>query len=106
MKNWKHPLITGQTTPAQVLVVNFDARGWAIIAHRRTPCVRGDVELIRWAKKVGQQPVRGEPGLQAGGNCWSRQFEQGVWKVKDLAKREETAVKESELVGSIQSSLQ
>jgi histidyl-tRNA synthetase len=29
------------------------------------------------------------------------EFEQGVWKVKNLAKREETAVKEEELVDRI-----
>ncbi len=35
----------------------------------------------------------------------SAEFEQGVWKVKNLAKREEAAVPEGQLVESVRTSL-
>ena len=50
------------------------------------------------AKKVGQQLAYAEKrGFKLAVIAGPSEFEQGVWKVKDLAKREEVAVPEAEL---------
>lgn len=104
MEELKHPLITGQSTPAQVLVVNFDA-GRLGDYQRIARMLRAagvNVEVYPDAKKVGQQLSYAEKrGFKLAVIAGSAEFEQGVWKVKDLAKREEVAVKETELVERI-----
>jgi histidyl-tRNA synthetase len=101
MEELKHPLLTGQSTPAQVLVVNFDAArlgDYQRIA-RALRAAGVNVEVYPDAKKVGQQLGYAEKrGFKLAVIAGPAEFEQGVWKVKDLAKREETAVKEGELV--------
>jgi histidyl-tRNA synthetase len=108
MEELKHPLLTGQTTPAQVLVVNFDAArlgDYQRIA-RSLRAAGVYVEVYPDAKKVGQQLAYAEKrGFKLAVIAGDREFEQGVWKVKDLAKREETAVPEAELVERIKQSL-
>jgi histidyl-tRNA synthetase len=109
MEELKHPLITGQTTPAQVLVVNFDATrlgDYQRIARK----LRADgvnVEVYPDAtKKVGQQFGYAEKrGFKLAVIAGPAEFEQGVWKVKDLAKREEVAVPEGQLMESVRTSL-
>ena len=64
------------------------------------------VEVYPDAKKVGQQLGFAEKrGFRLAVIAGPAEFEQGTWKVKDLAKREERAIPEAELVGAVQSSL-
>ena len=108
MEELKHPLLTGQSTPAQVLVVNFDAArigDYQRIA-RALRAAGINVEVYPDVKKVGQQLAFAEKrGFKLAVIAGPAEFEQGVWKVKDLAKREETAVTESELVERIRQSV-
>jgi histidyl-tRNA synthetase len=105
MEELKHPLITGQSTPAQVLVVNFDETRLGdyqrIARALRAAGVAVEVYPDA-AKKVGQQFGFAEKrGFRLAVIAGPAEFEQGVWKVKNLAKREETAVPEAELVKRI-----
>jgi len=101
MEERKHPLITGQTTPAEVLVVQFDAARLGDY-QRIARALRSAgvcVEVYPDAKKVGQQLAYAEKrGFKLAVIAGAAEFEQGVWKVKNLAKREEIAVPEAELV--------
>ena len=109
MEELKHPLLTGQTTPAQVLVVNFDAArlgDYQRIA-RALRAASVNTEVYPDAKKIGVQLAYAEKrGFALAVIAGPAEFEQGVWKIKDLAKREETAVPEAELVGAVQSAVQ
>jgi len=104
MEELKHPLLTGQTTPAQVLVVNFDANrlgDYQRIA-RLLRAAGIAVEVYPDAKKVGQQLAYAEKrGFKLAVIAGDREFAAGVWNVKDLTKREEVAVLEAELVERI-----
>ena len=66
MEELKHPLLTGQTTPAQVLVVQFDAArlgDYQRIA-RQLRAAGIATEVYPDAKKIGQQfAVRREARL-------------------------------------------
>lgn len=108
MEELKHPLLTGQTTPAQVLVVNFDAArlGDYQRVARLLRAAGVSAEVYPDAKKVGQQLSYAEKrGFKFALIAGPAEFEQGAWKVKDLAKREETAVPEAQLVESVRSFL-
>ena len=107
LEELKHPLMGGQTTPADVLIVQFDAARLGdyqrVARHLRAAGVA--VEVYPDAKKVGQQLQYAEKrGFRVAVIAGPAEFEQGVWKVKDLAKREETAVAEAELVSRIRAS--
>jgi histidyl-tRNA synthetase len=101
MEELKHLLITGQSTPAEVLIVNFDAArlgDYQRIA-RQLRAAGVNVEVYPDAKKVGQQLAFAEKrGFKLAVIAGPAEFDAGVWKVKDLAKREEAALPESELV--------
>ncbi|WP_439622884.1 histidine--tRNA ligase [Gemmata sp.] len=105
MEELKHPWLTGQTTPAQVLVVNFDATRLGdyqrIASVLRAAGV--SVEVYPEAgKKVGQQFAYAEKrGFKLAVTAGPAEFEQSVWKVKDLAKREEATVPEAEVVAKV-----
>lgn len=104
MEELKYPLLTGQTTPAQVLVVNFDAArlGDYQRVARLLRSAGVNAEVYPDAKKVGQQLSYAEKrGFKFALIAGPAEFEQGVWKVKDLAKRKETVVAEAELVERI-----
>jgi histidyl-tRNA synthetase len=106
MEAMRHSLLTGQTTPAQVLVVNFDAErlGDYQRVARSLRAAGMSVEVYPDAKKVGQQLAYAEKrGFKLAVIAGEQEFTQGVWKVKDLAKREETTVVEAELVGRVKS---
>jgi histidyl-tRNA synthetase len=101
MEELKHPLLTSQSTPAEVLVVQFDAsrlgdyQRIARMLREAGLCV----EVYPDAKKVGQQLAYAEKrGFRLAAIAGPSEFEQGVWKIKNLAKREEFAVPESEVV--------
>jgi histidyl-tRNA synthetase len=102
----KHPLLTGRTTPAEVLVVQFDAArlGDYQRVARSLRAAGINVEVFPDAKKIGQQLSYAESrGFKLALIAGPAEFEQDVWKVKDLAKREETTVPEAELVARIKS---
>ena len=104
MEELKHPLLTGQSTPAQVLVVNFDpARLGDYQRIARSLRAAGvNVEVYPDAKKVGQQLAYAEKrGFKLAVIAGDREFAAGVWNVKNLAKREEAAVPEAELVSRV-----
>ena len=64
-----------------------------------------NVEVYPDAKKVGQQLAYAEKrGFKLAVIAGPDEFEQGVWKVKDLAKREEVTVPEAELVEHVRTS--
>lgn len=108
MEELKHPLLTGATTPAQVLVVNFDATrlGDYQRISRALRAAGVSAEVYPEAKKVGAQLGYAEKrGFKLALIAGPSEFEQGVWKLKDLAKREEKAIVESEVVGAVQSAV-
>jgi histidyl-tRNA synthetase len=108
MEELKHPLLTGQTTPAEVLVVNFDAArlGEYQRVARDLRAAGLNVEVYPDAKKVGQQlKYAGDRGFKLAVIAGEQEFAAGVWKVKNLAKREEVAVPDAELVAAVQSAL-
>lgn len=101
MEELKHPLLTGQSTPAQVLVVQFEAArlGEYQRVARKLRDAGIAVEVFPDAKKIGQQLAYAEKrGFKVALIAGGLEFEQGVWKVKDLARRVEQAVPEGELV--------
>jgi histidyl-tRNA synthetase len=104
MEELKHPLLAGRTTPADVLVVQFDAArlgDYQRIA-RSLRAAGIATEVYPEAKKVGQQLAFSEKrGFRLALIAGPSEFEQGVWKVKDLAKREETAVPEPGLIAAV-----
>lgn len=108
MEEIKHPLLTGQTTPAEVLVVNFDASrlgDYQRIA-RDLRAAGVNVEVYPEAKKLGQQFAYAEKrGFKLAIIAGSAEFDAGVWKVKDLAKREETTVPNAEVVAAVRGQL-
>ena len=95
-------------TPAPVLVVQFDAKHLGEY-QRIARTLRGEgigVEVYPDAKKPGQQLKYAEGrgfkvALIAGGD----EFAQGVWKVKDLAKREEKVVPAAEVPAAVRALL-
>jgi histidyl-tRNA synthetase len=101
-------LLPTASTPAPVLVVQFDADRLGDY-QRVARLLRAEgvgVEVFPDAKKIGQQLAYAEKrgfrlALIAGGN----EFSQGVWKLKDLAARQETAVPEADLVKAVKSAL-
>jgi histidyl-tRNA synthetase len=105
MEQLKHPLLTGQTTPAEVLVVNFDANrlGDYQRVARALRAAGLNVEVYPDdAKKVGQQLGYAEKrGFKLAVIAGEQEFAAGVWKVKNLAKREEVAVPDAELVARV-----
>jgi histidyl-tRNA synthetase len=105
MEELKHPLLTGQSTPAQVLVVNFDAGRLGdyqrIARALRAAGVAAEVYPDA-TKKVGQQLAYAEKrGFELAVIAGDREFAAGVWNVKNLAKREEAAVPEAALSASV-----
>jgi len=108
MEAMQHPLLTGQTTPAEVLVVNFDETrlgDYQRIA-RDLRAAGWNVEVFPDARKIGQQLGYAEKrGFKLAVIAGPAEFEHGVWKIKDLARREETTVPEAELLARVKSLL-
>jgi histidyl-tRNA synthetase len=101
-------LVPKTATPAPVLVVQFDAERLGDYQRvARTLRAAGiGTEAYPETKKLGQQFQYAERrgfrvAVIAGGN----EFAAGVWKVKDLAAREEKTVPEAELIQAIQAVL-
>jgi len=101
--------MTGNNTPAQVLVLNFDSQylGHYQRVARTLRAAGVGVEVYPEVKRVKAQfeyaDKRGfRVALIAGGD----EFTNGVWKVKDMAKREEATVPETDVLATVQAALQ
>jgi len=92
-------------TTAPVLILQFDASRYGDY-QRMARMLRLDgigTEVFPEAKKLGQQFQYAERrGFRLALIAGSNEFEQGVWKVKDLAKKEETTVPEADVIATIQ----
>jgi histidyl-tRNA synthetase len=97
-------LIEAVSTPAPVLVIQFAPEylpGYARVAQllRRA---KVNTEVYPEAKKLGAQLKYAESrGVKVALIAGSEEFDRGVWKVKDLAKRTESTVPESEVVAEV-----
>jgi histidyl-tRNA synthetase len=94
-------LLKRTSTPAAVLVVQFTADRVGEYQHMaRDLRAQGiAVEVFPEAKKVGQQLQYAERrGFRVALIAGPDEFMQGLWKVKDLARREEAAVPRAEVV--------
>jgi histidyl-tRNA synthetase len=94
-------LLPKTATPAPVLMLQFTAE--QLGEYQRTARMLRSagigVEVYPEAKKVGQQLQYAERrGFKLALIAGPDEFAQGVWKIKDLAKREETTVAADELV--------
>ena len=94
-------LVPKTATPAPVLVLQLDASrlgDYQRIARTLRAAGIG-TEVYPDAKKLDKQFQYAERrGFRLGLIAGSNEFTQGVWKVKDLLKREEQTVPESGLV--------
>lgn len=109
MEAMRHPWLTDRTTPAQVLVVNFDAGrigDYQRLARAlRTAGISAEVYPDKPGKIGAQLGYAEKRGFRVAVIAGPTEFEQGVWKVKDLACREETTVAEADLVARVRSVL-
>jgi histidyl-tRNA synthetase len=97
-------LLPGATAPAPVLMIQFTADrlgDYQRVASTLRQAGVG-VEVYPEARKVGQQLQYAERrGFQLAVIAGPDEFEKGVWKVKDLGRREETAVAEADLAAHV-----
>lgn len=96
------------TTPAPVLVTQFDAeRLGEYMRIARTLRASGiNVEVYPDAKKLGKQlQYADRKGFRLALIAGSDEFGKGVWQVKNLSSGEATLVAETDLVTAIQSQL-
>ena len=97
-------LLRASSTPASVLLVQFTAdRLEDYERMARTLRAEGiGVEVYPEARKIGAQLQYAERrGFAAALIAGSDEFAQGVWKVKDLARREEVAVPAVEVAAAV-----
>ena len=92
------------STPAPVLLVQFSAERLGEYA-RMARSLRAEgigVELYPEAKKIGQQLQYAERrGFRVALIAGPDEFAQGLWKVKDLCRREEVAVPTALVAGAV-----
>jgi histidyl-tRNA synthetase len=108
MEELKHPWLTGTTTPAKVLVLNFDAKfvGQYQKAARELRAAGIGVEVYPDAKKLGPQFQYAEKrGFRLALIAGENEIVEGVWKLKDLTKREEIEVSADGLVEKVKTLL-
>ncbi len=97
-------LLPKTATPAPVLVVQFspDRLGEYQKMARELRAEGIGVEVYPEAKKVGQQFKYAEQrGFRLALIAGPDEFAQGMWKIKDLARREETTVAAAEVSGAV-----
>jgi histidyl-tRNA synthetase len=102
-------LLQSVATPAPVFVVQFsaDRLGDYQRLARSLRAAGIGTEVFAEAKKVGQQLQYAEKrGFRLALIAGPDEFTQGVWKIKDLAKREEQTIPESEILNTVQGMLQ
>jgi histidyl-tRNA synthetase len=98
-------LLPKTATAAPVLVLQFDAVRYGDYQRMaRTLRAAGiGTEVYPEPKKLGHQFQYAERrGFRLALIAGSNEFAQGVWKVKDLAKKEETTVNEADAIATIQ----
>jgi histidyl-tRNA synthetase len=92
------------STPAQVLIVQFSAERLGDY-QKMARSLRAEgigVEVYPEAKKVGQQLQYAEKrGFRVALIAGPDEFDRGVWKVKDLASREEITVPAADVLASV-----
>ncbi len=97
-------LLPRTATPAPVLVVQFDAARLGDY-QRLARALRAEgigVEVYPEAKKLGQQLKYAEGrGFRVALIAGENEFAQGVWQVKDLARREQATVPEAEVARAV-----
>ncbi len=101
-------MLASVTAPAPVLIVQFVAEQLGAYHHmgRVLRAAGIGAEVYPDAKKVGQQLQYAERrGFRVALIAGSDEFAQGVWKIKDLDRRQETAVPAGEVAGAIQTVL-
>jgi histidyl-tRNA synthetase len=97
-------MVPSESTTAPVLVVQFsgDRLGDYERMARALRAAGIGVDVFPDAKKVGQQLQFAERrGFKLALIAGPDEFEQKVWKIKNLALREETTVPEAEVIGTI-----
>jgi len=104
MEEIKHPWMTGQSTPAPVLVLQFE-NTWLGHYQRVARSLRAagiGAEVYPEVKRLKAQfEYADKRGFQVALIAGSEEFAKGVWKIKDLVKREEVTVTEAEVVGKV-----
>jgi len=101
-------LLPKTSTPAPVLVVQFDATRVADYQRlaRLLRAVGIAVEVYPDAKKIGQQLQYAERrGFRVAVIAGGDEFARGEWKVKNLATREEKSVPEAQVAATIRAAL-
>jgi histidyl-tRNA synthetase len=97
-------LVPKTATPAPALVVQFSAERLGDY-QRLARALRAegiDVEVYPEAKKIGQQLQYAEKrGFRVALIAGPEEFARGVWKVKDLARRQESPVPEAEIAAAV-----
>jgi histidyl-tRNA synthetase len=109
MEQLKHPWMTGHTTPAQVLVINFDSQriGEYQRVARMLRAAGIGVEVYPEVKKLKNQfEYADKRGFAVAVIAGGDEFAKGVWKVKDLKKREEVEVSEGEVMERVRTAIQ
>jgi histidyl-tRNA synthetase len=92
------------STPAPVLIVQFEPRwlGQYQLLARNLRAAGVGVEVYPDAKKVGQQLKYAETrGFRVALLAGENEFAQGVWQVKDLARREQQTVQGTEVLAAV-----
>jgi histidyl-tRNA synthetase len=108
LEELQHPLLHQRQTPAEVLIVQFDAEHLADYQRlaRQLRAAGMAVEVYPEAKKIGQQLAYAEKrGLRCALIAGSEEFARGLWKIKDLSRRAETTVTAAEVVEATQAIL-
>lgn len=98
-------LLPQSATPAPVLVLQFDATRYGDYQRIGRLLRQAGIgtEVYPEAKKLGQQFQYAEKrGFRIALIAGSDEFSKGVWKVKNLAQREEQTIPESDLVATVQ----
>ncbi len=105
MEEIKHPWMTGQNTPAPVLVLQFE-NTWLGHYQRVARALRSagiGAEVYPEVKRLKAQfEYADKRGFKVALIAGSEEFAAGVWKIKDMAKREEMKVPEADVVGTVQ----
>ncbi len=105
MEEIKHPWMTGQSTPAPVLVLQFE-NSWLGQYQQVARTLRAagiGAEVYPDVKRLKAQfEYADKRGFKVALIAGSDEFAKGVWKIKDLTTREEVTVTEAEVVAKMQ----
>ena len=104
MEEIKHPWMTGQSTPAPVLVLQFE-NTWLGQYQRVARNLRAagiGAEVYPDVKRLKAQfEYADKRGFKVALIAGSEEFAKGVWKIKDLTTREEVTLTEAEIVDRV-----